>query len=347
MTVSAGSERDSSPETVEYLSAGFGLSLHFASDHTVMTVRGDLDALMAPAFGAFLDIAAAREHGLVVLDFSELSFFDASALGQLARILPILRSTGGDLIITSPPAITYKALEITGFTKELDVERPAPKSHGRQSIKPLPAVLAEIATDGVDGLLVAALMLLVVVAQATVERADGASVSLAVGKQLQTVAASNEIIAGMDADQYSVGEGPCVSAATLGTGFHIVSVASETRWPTFTPLAAERGINSVISTPLSIEGRPVGALNIYSRSAGAFDLAQAQLASLLARQASTLISAHAPGQTVIAELSRAIEGALAERRSASLAQGILMEHYGLSADAALEVVRNLSRDRSP
>lgn len=206
------------------------------------------------------------------------------------------------------------------------------------------AALGEVLAAGaVDELLHAALLLVVVVAAATVDLADGASVSLAVGGQLATVAASNDLVAGMDADQYLVGEGPCVSAATTGVLFRTDSIAKETRWPAFVPRAAERGIRAIISTPLTVLGRSVGALNICSRTAWAFASPRAGLATVLAAQASAILSARMREERDVAELSQTIQGALSTRRAVMLAQGVLMEREGISADEAHRVLRSLSR----
>ena len=48
-----------------------------------------------------------------------------------------------------------------------------------------------------------------------------------------TVAASNPVVAQMDADQYETGEGPCLAAASEGHRFHIDALAKEQRWTEF------------------------------------------------------------------------------------------------------------------
>ena len=63
----------------------FGVSVCFATDQTVMAVRGELDLLTAPALGTFLDIAAQRRGCPVVIDFAALTFINASRLKQVAR----------------------------------------------------------------------------------------------------------------------------------------------------------------------------------------------------------------------------------------------------------------------
>jgi hypothetical protein len=59
--------------------------------------------------------------------------------------------------------------------------------------------------------------------------------------QMTTVASSDETIAQTDRDQYATGQGPCLAAAAEGRGFHVESLAAETRWPEFIPRAIQGG----------------------------------------------------------------------------------------------------------
>jgi len=106
------------------LPADFNVRLVDGADRTVLVVCGELDMLTAAAFGSFLDVAASRERHLVVIDFAGVTFIDASALGQLARILPRLRAAGSELAVVSPSPMAYKVLDLTGFTAEMHVEQP-------------------------------------------------------------------------------------------------------------------------------------------------------------------------------------------------------------------------------
>lgn len=179
----------------------------------------------------------------------------------------------------------------------------------------------------------AALRLVVALAHATVTGADGVSVMLSRAGVLATVAASDETISGMDADQYATGQGPCVSAASEGQRIYVESLDSEVRWPEFIPRAKERGINSILSMPLLTRGRPLGALNIYSNRAGALSDPDQSLAALCAQQASDLLASAA--MDVSAEdLSARLRAALQVRETITLAVGIVMKTEGISADDA-------------
>lgn len=194
-----------------------------------------------------------------------------------------------------------------------------------------------------QGVLDAALRLVVALARATVTGADGVSVSLRRHGILTTVAASDETISGMDSDQYATAEGPCVSAATDGRWFHVESLDDERRWPAFIPRARERGINSILSTPLRAHAQPVGALNIYSRRERAFAAPELELSSLFAGEASNLLGS-AVLDDPVGDLSRQLQDALRGRDAISQARGVLMERHHLTADRAYTTLRRSSHE---
>ncbi len=196
-----------------------------------------------------------------------------------------------------------------------------------------------------EDVLDAALRLVVALARVTVTGADGVSVCLSRHGSLTTVAASDATVTGMDRDQYATGEGPCVAAATEGHWFHVESLDDERRWPAFIPRARERGINSILSTPLLTQTRPVGALNIYSLRAGAFAKPELELSSMFATRASDLLVSAAMDVSM-EDLSRQLQDALKGRDVIAQARGVLMGRDGVTADAAYTMLRRSSRQSS-
>lgn len=194
-----------------------------------------------------------------------------------------------------------------------------------------------------DEVVDAALRLVVSLAQASVGGADGVSVSLRRRGELATVVATDRTISDMDAHQYATGEGPCVSASVEGRRFHAQSIESETRWPAFTPRARALGINAVLSAPLLVDDRPVGALNIYSLTEAAFRAEDEELASQFASEASVILSS-AGGDMTEAQLSSRLQTALRAREVIALAQGILMERNGVGEGEAFDLLRRSSQE---
>ncbi|MEY2470191.1 MAG: hypothetical protein QOF21_2889 [Actinomycetota bacterium] len=192
----------------------------------------------------------------------------------------------------------------------------------------------------------AALHLVVRLAERTVRRAQGVSVSLDRHGKLRTVAASNETVLEMDHHQYDSGEGPCVDAASEGHPFYIDSLVGEERWPTFVPLATEQGIKSILSTPLMPPhlAHPLGALNIYSDTERAFGDSEKELAQLFATQAEELLDVAGAGVSD-AERDATIVDALRSRQVIALATGVLMERAGYTEEEASALLRTEARAR--
>lgn len=190
----------------------------------------------------------------------------------------------------------------------------------------------------VDG----ALRLVVALARATVTGADGVSASLHRHGRLVTVAASDQTVSAMDAGQYATGQGPCLSASTEGRWFHSPSLAQERRWPDFVPRALRLGIGSILSSPLVALDRPMGALNVYSRTAGAFTEDSRRLASLFAAEASVMLTE--AGVTASDDrLARRLTRALRARQVIAQAQGVIMERHGVDPESAYQHLLDLSR----
>ena len=308
----------------------------------VLRVHGEVDVASAADFGALVHTVISRGHQNLVLDLGELDFMDAAMLGAIAGAAHRLQQQGGTLTIASAGPMVRRMLEITEMSSllgsgaetgtELGSEQPAgepapvPQRDGfTDQARRVTAIPAD--DDVVDG----ALRLVVALARATVGGADGVSVSLRRRGLLSTVAASDATILAMDADQYATGEGPCIDASIEGRWFHAESLAHDARWPAFSPRARALGIHAILSSPLLAGNRPVGALNIYSRTESAFGPQDQRLAAVFAAETSTILT-NAGLDVTDAALAERLQSALLSRQVITQAQGILMEREGLSAE---------------
>jgi len=145
----------------------------------------------------------------------------------------------------------------------------------------------------------------------------------------------------MDVHQYATGEGPCVDASVQGRWFHAQDLGTETRWPAFTPRAQTLGINAILSSPLIARDQPVGALNIYSRTAVAFAPKDQELAAAFASEASTILTV-AGLDVSDDELAVRLQQAQRARQTIALAQGAIMEREGIDEDEAYTRLREFS-----
>jgi anti-anti-sigma factor len=293
----------------------FALSVGFAGRRAVISVVGELGLLTADELGAIVDAVIDRGHRSVVLNLVEMDSIGASGLRVIAAGGNRLAAAGGKLSVRTPSVDIRLILERPEWAALVLVEQTSPDGGrlGPEQSTDLPVEHATLSTfdratfdratfdwpHGQPGnrhapsdreMLDGTMRMVVALVSAAVGGADGVSVSLLRDGCLTTVAATDQVISDMDADQYETGEGPCIDAALEGRWFHIASLAAESRWPAFTPMAVALGIKAILSSPLMSAGRPVGSLNIYSEAADAFAPKDQELASLFAAEASIMLT---------------------------------------------------------
>ena len=336
---------------------GLSLWVDFAPSQVVIEVYGPLDVLTAPDLGDVLEAVVDRGSADVVLDLGEVVSLDSAGLRAIAAESTRLLSAGGALVLRSTPPDVRRLLDVSGVSELVRYEqsRPVSKSLGSEQrsgdrsgivtsrARDASSTLTRLsAVPANDEVVDAALRLVVTLASATVGGADGVSVTLNRHGLVETVASSDETVAQMDRDQYATGEGPCLAALAEGHWFHVESLAEEDRWPDFIPRAREGGIASILSTPLLVAARPVGALNIYSNAERVFGPEEQELAALFASQASGIL-ADAGLETGADHANWRLQEALSSREVIAQAQGVIMERAGVSAGAAYATLRRSAR----
>jgi GAF domain-containing protein len=106
-----------------------------------------------------------------------------------------------------------------------------------------------------------------------------------------TVASADALACELDEQQYEHETGPCLQSLYSGEVVEAADLAVEDRWEAYPSIAMTYGILAVLSTPLMVEGKPVGVLNLYAGVPQAFSEVDRQLAMLLAGQAAIAITA--------------------------------------------------------
>lgn len=158
--------------------------------------------------------------------------------------------------------------------------------------------------------------------------------------RLQTVAVTDPVVATWDDLQYELDEGPCLEAALSSEGSFVVDdVATDPRWPVWGPQVAERGVGSMVSIQMSApedgeEGATLGAINLYADQPHAFAQVDVDLALVYGVHASSALAA--------AQQISSLESAVRSRHLIGVAQGILMQRYGLSQARAFELMQRYS-----
>jgi anti-anti-sigma factor len=337
--------------------AGLGVAARFEGDRAFLDVRGDADARSVPMLSAFFDAVIASGCPSVILDLSEVDSIDAAGLAVAASAAGTLVASGGHLTIRSSSGEVARAFDLAGLSGLIGLEIPAATPKSARGDLRVPGSISPISPnssdpggrtsaisaipaneDVVDGVL----RLVVALAEATVGGADGASVTLRRHGRLMTVAASDQTVLDMDADQYATQEGPCIDAAVAGRRFHAESLDEETRWPAFTPKARTLGIQAILSSPLLARDQPMGALNIYSHTPRAFAARGQGLAAMFAAEASNVLTLAGTDVTED-ELTGRVQGALRTREIIAEAQGIIMEREDIGDKEAFDVMRRSSR----
>lgn len=174
-----------------------------------------------------------------------------------------------------------------------------------------------------------------VIAARTVENAEGVSVTSVSGAGPPVVAASSRWAGQLDEMQYTEHEGPCLDAARTGALFRVPDTATEPRWPSYMPRAMKAGAMSMVSIPMTVEAKTVGALNVYAKEAGAFDASAVSIAEVIAAHASlaTQVSVAMYGHRALAEQ---LHEAMASRAVIEQAKGLIMGATGCDADTAFQ-----------
>jgi anti-anti-sigma factor len=330
--------------------SAFEVTTTFEEQNVVLSLHGRVENLAAFDLGASLDAAIDLHAESVLLDLTELDFMGAAGLVAVANAEKRFAEAGTELSVRTPSTLVKNLLDVMELSEMARLDRPRPGHDGlgrelinestvpsrpfvsnSTDVRKLTGVPAE--PEVVDG----ALRLVVELAVNSVKGADGVSVSLLRHGVLATVAASDQTIMEMDTDQYATGEGPCIDASLRGSWFYADSLDSETRWPLFTPQARALGIKSILSSPLKAFGEPVGALNIYSRTASTFDANAQEAASVFARKASVILSDARAGATDT-QTGLRFQEALRSRETIAMAKGVVMERDRISEDDAFSIL---------
>jgi GAF domain-containing protein len=175
-----------------------------------------------------------------------------------------------------------------------------------------------------------------------IPNADGAGLTLIEHRRADTIVTTEDFVAEVDAVQYGIGEGPCISAARDGVTVMSGSLGGDARWPRFGGRIARMGVHSALSLPLITSDGVVGAMNIYAHAKHVFDERAATLGELFAVPAAVAVQ----NARVLADtrrLAERLQSALDERMIVERAVGIVMSRSGVDEAEALARLTKLSQ----
>ncbi|MGY4646510.1 GAF and ANTAR domain-containing protein [Mycobacterium sp. URHB0021] len=162
-----------------------------------------------------------------------------------------------------------------------------------------------------------------------------------------TSAATEPIVERLDALQYDLDEGPCLTAWHDRAIVCSDDLSSEERWPVWSARASAAGARSVLSAAICTADRALGAIKVYSTAVATFDGTSQDILGRFADQAAILVSNL---QTVEAakQLSAQLQETLRGREVIAIARGVVMARKQLDHDAAYRYLISLShRARIP
>lgn len=133
-------------------------------------------------------------------------------------------------------------------------------------------------------------------------------------------------------------EGPCLEAIRTRALTACADVASERRWPRWTPIARDLGVRGVMSVPLDVNDTVVGALTLYGARPKSLD-DRAQLTAMLVAEHAGLLLGSVLERTDRAERTARLVEDLREGAAVDHAVGIVMAQRRCTADEALAVLR--------
>jgi GAF domain-containing protein len=175
--------------------------------------------------------------------------------------------------------------------------------------------------------------------------ADGAGLTLIEADRVDTMVASTDFVREVDAIQYGIGEGPCITAATEGRTVHSGSLGGATLWPRFGPRVGRLGVHSVLSLPLRVGTDVLGAMNVYAHAKDAFDDRAVHLGELFAAPAAiSVLNARELAQA--RRLAAHLQAALTNRTVIDQALGIMMSRSGYSDAEAFDRLRAMSQSEN-
>ena len=160
---------------------------------------------------------------------------------------------------------------------------------------------------------------------------DHASLMLARRDGYETAAASDDVARHVDVIERELGEGPCVDAIEEEAGQIDPDISKHSTWPRLAErVLAETPVRGMAGYRIVIEGKKVGALNLFSDTPGAFENGGDEGAVLAAFASVALMS--------VANRDRAdsLRRGLESNREVGKAIGLLMAAHHIGSDEAFE-----------
>jgi GAF domain-containing protein len=146
---------------------------------------------------------------------------------------------------------------------------------------------------------------------------------------IETKAATDQVVWELDSLQYSVDEGPCVSAMRDGELIAVPNIRHEQRWTHYVPEAVARtGLQAQMAVHLAVNSKTLGGLNLYSTESATIDPGAVQAAELFATHAALALAR--------ARRESDLNAAMVTRQEIGIAIGLTMARFDLDTEGAFQ-----------
>lgn len=156
--------------------------------------------------------------------------------------------------------------------------------------------------------------------------------------RVETMACTDPIVRSLDHIQMEVGQGPDLDFDKDRRSILVDDTEREDRWPQWAKAARDVGLRTMVGARLYVSRDVIGSLNVYGSETGTFTEEDRAVAEVLARHAAIAL-------TNVEEQSGLLR-ALDSRKLIGIAEGILMERFGLNDDQAFDVLRRYSSSKN-
>ena len=161
-------------------------------------------------------------------------------------------------------------------------------------------------------------------------------------RKAATIGWSSELAREVDQIQYTLAQGPCLTAAKEDREVYVPDLFEEDRWgPDYAAAVASHGLRSVFSLPFNLQGEAKAALNLYSDVPHKFDSLAAARARDFTREISEALRL-AVRFSMHADSATNLRATLESRTIIDIAIGIVMAQNRCSQEAAAAILTEAS-----
>lgn len=161
-------------------------------------------------------------------------------------------------------------------------------------------------------------------------------------RKAATIGWSSDSAREVDEIQYSLSQGPCLTAAEEEREVHVPDLFQEDRWGAdYAEAVAAHGLRSVLSLPFNLQGDAKAALNLYSDVPYKFDEKAAARARGYTREISQALRL-AVRFSLHTDSATNLRATLESRTTIDIAVGIVMAQNRCGQETAVRILKDAS-----